>query len=441
MGAAVVYLLSQRRIQSLRQLAAILEERLQAQSQRAVEQDAAQVELQSAHQELQGTVQAQRDQITTLQTELSHERRQWQEKLTLLQQSRDQMKLEFQQLATEILEDKSRRFTANNQENLTRILGPLQERIQQFEKRVEETYDRESKERFSLAREIRSLQELNQRISTDAVNLTNALKGDNKAQGIWGEMVLESILEKSGLEKGREYDVQVSLKADDGSRQQPDVIVHLPEGKDIVIDAKVSLKAYEAYTAESDPALQAELLRQHVQSIRAHVKGLAERDYHALAGVNSLDFVLLFMPIEASFSVAAQADPGLFHHGFERNIIIVVPSTLLATLRIVHNIWRLAQQNQNAMEIARQAGALYDKFVGFVADLDDVGTRIDAAQKSFERTRNKLSGGRGNLIGRVERLRLLGARTTKRHADAVMQGVETDGDAPLLPNDSEDDDS
>jgi len=374
-----------------------------------------------------------REQVVRLQSELSSERQKFEEKLSLLEGAREQMTLQFKQLASDILEDKSRRFTRSNEENIAQILKPLQEKIQHFEKRVEETYDRESKERFSLAREIKNLQELNARISEDAINLTNALKGDNKAQGTWGEMILESILEKSGLVKGREYEVQVSMKASDGSRSQPDVIVHMPESKDMVIDAKVSLKAYEAYCSEEDSDRKSELLKQHIQSIRTHVKGLSAKDYQHLGSLNSLDFILLFMPVEAAFSVAAQHDTELFINAFEKNIIIVGPSTLLTTLRTVQNLWRMAQQNQNALEIANRAGALYDKFVSFVEDLEEVGGKLEAAQRSYDRAHNKLQTGRGNLISRTENLKKLGAKATKQQNKELLQSAELDVQQDALP--------
>jgi len=374
-----------------------------------------------------------REQISRLQSDLSNERLQFEEKLSLLESAREQMTLQFKNLANEILEDKSKKFTASNQENISQILKPLQDKIQHFEKRVEDTYDRESKERFSLAKEIKNLQELNSRISEDAVNLTNALKGDNKTQGAWGEVILESILEKSGLVKGREYEVQVALKAADGSRGQPDVVVHLPESKDVVIDAKVSLKAYEAFCNEDQPEPKAEYLKQHIQSIRSHVRLLSAKDYQSLIGVNSLDFILLFMPVEAAFSVAGQEDIDLFMSAFEKNIIIVGPSTLLTTLRTVQNIWRLAQQNKNALEIAVKAGALYDKFVTFVEDLEEVGTKINSTRQSYERAHNKLGSGRGNLISRVEKLKQLGAKTSKKHNKEILQTVDLEISQESLP--------
>jgi len=361
-----------------------------------------------------------REQIAQLQAMLEQERRQSHEKLSLLNESREQMTLQFKAIAAEILEDKSRRFTASNKESIGEILKPLSEKIQHFEKKVEETYDKEAKERFSLASEIRNLQALNARISEDAVNLTNALKGESKTQGTWGEVILETILEKSGLVKGREYQTQVSLKSKEGARAQPDVIVHMPENKQIIIDAKVSLKAYEAYCSEDDPERRADFLRQHVQSVRHHVKALSNKDYQNLLSLNSLDFVLLFMPVEAAFSVAVQQDGELFTSAFDKNIILVGPSTLLATLRTIQNIWRYEHQNQNALEIAGSAGALYDKFVAFASDLEEIGQRIDATQKSYDKAHNKLASGKGNLVTRIENLKKLGARASKKHSDQLL---------------------
>jgi len=367
-----------------------------------------------------------REQIAHLQTTLEQERLQSSEKLSLLNDSREQMTLQFKAIAADILEDKSRRFTASNKESIGEILRPLSEKIQHFEKRVEETYDKEAKERFSLASEIRNLQALNARISADAVNLTNALKGESKTQGTWGEVILETILEKSGLVKGREYQTQVSLKSEDGSRSQPDVIVHMPENKQIIIDAKVSLKAYEAYCSEDDPERRAECLRQHVLSIRNHVRTLSSKDYQNLLSLNSLDFVLLFMPVEAAFSVAVQQDGELFTSAFDKNIILVGPSTLLATLRTIQNIWRYEHQNQNAIEIANSAGALYDKFVAFAGDLEEIGSRIEATQKSYDKAHNKLASGKGNLVSRIENLKKLGARASKKHTEQLLAKSDTD---------------
>jgi DNA recombination protein RmuC len=376
---------------------------------------------------LQSQLQAFREDNARLTTSLELEGKQFKEKMSLLNESRDQLGVAFKNIANEIFDDKSKKFTAINKESLSMVLGPLQSKIVQFEKRVEDTYDKESKERFSLAKEIESLQKLNSKISEDAINLTNALKGDNKTQGSWGEIVLESILEKSGLVKGREYDVQVSLKAEDGSKSQPDVVVHLPESRDIVIDSKVSLKAWDGFCSSEDEASKSELLTQHIQSVRMHVKSLSGKDYQNLSGINSLDYVFLFMPIEAAYSIAIQNDPELSQHAFERNIIFVGPTTLLTTLKTVQNLWRLAQQNQNANEIAEKAGALYDKFVAFVDDVEEIGVKIDASKKSFEKAQNKLLTGKGNRIKRTEVLKQLGAKTSKKQKSAVLGTALEDG--------------
>ena len=349
-----------------------------------------------------------------LETSLELERIQHGEKLTLLNDSKEQLTVAFKNIANEIFDDKSKKLVDNNKESLATVLNPLQDKIRQFEKRVEDTYDKESKERFSLAREIKQLQEMNTQISEDAVNLTNALKGDNKAQGNWGEMILETLLENSGLVKGREYEVQVSLKSADGGKFQPDVVVHLPESRDIIIDSKVSLKAWDAYCSADDVDEKAGFLNQHVQSVRSHVKGLSGKDYQNLAGISTLDYVFLFMPIDAAYSVAIQNDPGLSQYAFEKNIVFVSPTMLLTTLKLAQNLWRLDQQNRNAVEIADKAGALYDKFVNFVGDLEDVGARIDSSKKSYENAHKKLRSGTGNLIRRVEDLKTLGAKTSKR---------------------------
>lgn len=378
-------------------------------------------------------VQTSREELVSVKTSLDLERRQFEEKLALLNESKEQLGVVFKNIANEIFEDKSKKFTSTNRESLNAVLTPLNEKIQRFEKRVEETYDKESKERYSLAKEIENLQKLNTRISEEAVNLTNALRGDNKTQGSWGEFVLESILEKSGLVRGREYEVQVSLKDDQGGNSQPDVIVHLPESRDLIIDSKVSLKAWDVYCSAQEELIKAEALKQHLTSIRSHIKLLSAKDYQNLIGVNSLDYVFLFMPIEAAYSAAIQQEPELFQFAFEKNIIFVVPTTLLTTLKTVQNLWRLAQQNKNANEIAEKAGALYDKFVTFVEDLDEVGSKIDSSKKSFEKAHNKLLSGRGNLVKRAEALRELGAKTSKKQKTELLAKVG-EADTEGLPD-------
>ncbi len=378
-------------------------------------------DLQREHEVARGENVRNRETITRLQTTLDQEEKQMQEKLALLDEARESMNVEFKNIANEIFESKQKVFTEKSGEQLDGLLKPLSERIKDFEKKVDETYSRESKERFSLIKEVKNLQDLNARISQDAVNLTNALKGEAKTQGTWGEIVLERVLEKSGLQKGREYEIQVSLKSEEGNRLQPDVVVHLPEGKDVIIDAKVSLTAYERFCSEEEEAARRQALGEHVQSLRNHIKVLSDKDYQKLVGIRSLDFVLLFLPVEAAFSLAIQHDADLFAEAFEKNIVIVAPSTLLATLRTIQNIWRYEQQNRNAQEIADRAGSLYDKFVNFVRDLEEIGEKLESTQKSYDKAHNKLSSGRGNLVSRAGTMRELGAKASKKLPSRLVE--------------------
>ncbi len=369
----------------------------------------------------------------TLRTSLQEQKKQNEEKLAVLQEAKERMTAEFKTLASDVFDAKHKVFKTESKEQLGNILSPLNERIKEFEKRVEKSYNDESKERFSLIKEVRNLQDLNARISKDAINLTNALKGESKTQGIWGEIILERVLEKSGLEKGREYEIQVSKKNEEGRRYQPDVIVHLPEGKDVIIDSKVSLTAYERYCSSEDDVERAEALKLHLQSLRAHIKQLGDKEYHNLDGIRTLDFVLLFVPIEAAFSLALQQDSELFSDAFDRNIFMVAPSTLLATLRTIQNIWRYEQQNKNAQEIASKAGALYDKFVNFVSDLENIGLKIESTQTAYRDAHNKLTSGRGNLVRRAEGMRELGAKVSKslpQHLVDLPTGDENILNAP-----------
>lgn len=334
------------------------------------------------------------------------------QRLADLQAARDDLRAQFAELAGKIFDEREQRFAETSQQRLGQLLDPLKERIQAFEKRVEESYQQEARERFSLGKELERLQQLNQRLGDEATNLTRALKGQ-KTQGNWGELVLERVLEHAGLEKGREYQTQVSLNSADGQRFQPDVLIQLPGDKQVVVDAKVSLTAYQALIAAEDEAVRAQALKQHVLSLRNHLKGLSVKDYQRLEGLHSLDFVLLFVPIEAAFAAALQADPGLFQEAYDQHIVIVSPTTLLATLRVIDSLWRQERQSQNAREIAERAGALYDKFVAFVQDLDEMGSRLQQLDKAYAAARNKLVDGRGNLVSRVENIKLLGARASK----------------------------
>jgi DNA recombination protein RmuC len=363
--------------------------------------------------------------LSELETRLEEERKNAEEKLVLLQEAKEQLKMEFQNVANKIFEDKSQKFTDQNKENLDSVLKPVREQLSEFKKKIEDVYDKESKERVSLLSEIVHLKTLNERISEDAVNLTNALKGQSKTRGAWGEMILERVLEESGLQKGREYEVQVKYESEEGQRRHPDVVVHLPEGKDIVIDSKVSLTAYEKYCTADTEEKRAKRLKEHLISIRTHIKALSDKKYEELEGIKTLDFVLMFLPIEGAFWTAIESEQGLFNEAFDKNIMLVSPSTLLATLRIINNIWRFEDQNKNAMIIAKKAGDLYDKFVGFVEALDDVGHKIGKAQDSYRTARNRLTEGRGNLIRRTEELRQLGVKAQKElPEELVVQALE-----------------
>ncbi|WP_028627625.1 DNA recombination protein RmuC [Metapseudomonas resinovorans] len=355
-----------------------------------------------------------------LEAELREQREAHEQRLGDLQAARDDLRAQFAELAGKIFDEREQRFAETSQQRLGQLLDPLKERIQAFEKRVEESYQQEARERFSLGKELERLQQLNQRLGDEATNLTRALKGQ-KTQGNWGELVLERVLEHAGLEKGREYQTQVSLKSAEGERFQPDVLIQLPGDKQVVVDAKVSLTAYQALVAAEDENTRSQALKQHVLSLRSHLKGLSVKDYQRLEGLHSLDFVLLFVPIEAAFAAALQADPGLFQEAFEQHIVIVSPTTLLATLRVIDSLWRQERQSQNAREIAERAGALYDKFVAFVQDLDEMGSRLQQLDKAYANARNKLVEGRGNLISRVENLKLLGARASKSLPNDLLE--------------------
>lgn len=362
-----------------------------------------------------------------LAAELREQQESHQQRLNDLQGSRDELRAQFAEMATKIFDEREQRFAQTSHQHLGQLLDPLKERIQAFEKRVEDSYQQEARERFSLAKELERLQQLNLRLSDEATNLTQALKGQ-KTQGNWGELILERVLEHAGLEKGREYQTQVNLKSADGERFQPDVLIMLPGDKQVVVDSKVSLTAYQQYVAADDSDIAQAALKQHVLSLRNHVKGLSGKDYNRLEGLHSLDFVLLFVPIEAAFSAALQAEPNLFQEAFDRQIVIVSPTTLLATLRVIDSLWKQERQSQNAREIAERAGWLYDKFVLFIQDLDELGSRLQQVDKAYSAARNKLCEGRGNLISRSEQLKLLGARASKSLPADLLERAMSEGD-------------
>lgn len=327
---------------------------------------------------------------------------------------------EFENLANKILEEKSAKFTEQNSENMKSILLPLQDKIQGFEQKVEQTHKESIDYHAALRQQIVGLSEMNAQMSKETLNLTKALKGDSKMQGNWGELVLERVLEKSGLEKGREYEVQQSFTNNEGNRVLPDVVINLPDGKKMIVDSKVSLVAYEKWINEESEILKIDFLREHVNSIKRHVEQLGSKNYHDLYQIESPDFVLLFIPIEPAFAIALNEDSTLYNKAFDRNIVIVTPTTLLATLRTIDSMWTNQKQQENAFEIARQAGALYDKFEGFVTDLVRIGNKIKDTKTEYENAMSKLVDGRGNLISSVEKLKKMGAKAKKSLPENII---------------------
>ncbi len=372
-----------------------------------------------------------------LGAELAEQAKSSDEKLQVLNDAKKELQTQFENLANQIFDEKTKTFADQSKANLATILTPFKEKISEFENKVNEVYTNEGKERHSLIKEIQRLQELNQQISTDADNLTKALKGDTKTQGTWGEIILERILEESGLRKGIEYDTQGGFRDAEGKLLKPDVIVHLPEGKEIIIDSKVSLLAYEKYASAETEEERDASAKDHLMSINAHLKGLESKKYDELPDVQSLDFVLMFIPLESAFMLAIEKDNEIFRKAFDKNIMIVSPSTLLVTLRTIQNIWRYEYQNKNALIIADEAGKLYDKFVGFVSDLEQVGEQIDRSRKAYDGAHNKLVSGRGNLVSKAQGLIQLGVKSRKQLSEKVLQEAELD--AQMLPQEPPED--
>jgi DNA recombination protein RmuC len=356
-----------------------------------------------------------------LEAELDSERKQALGRIESLNEAKEALTSQFKNLANEILEDKSKRFAEQNVASLDALLKPLQTKLSEFKEQVNTSYGNEARERFALKSEIERLANLNLRMSDETRSLTQALKGDSKVQGNWGELVLESILESSGLRKGEEYLVQDSHTQTDGSRLQPDVVVKLPEGRSLVVDSKVSITAYARHAETSDPIIAEQELAAHIQSLRQHIQGLSGKNYSSLYGVGSVDFVLMFVPIEPAFLLALKTAPNLYQEALAKNIVLVCPSTLMATLRTVAHLWRQDHQNRNALEIAKQCGTLYDKFVGFVDDLEKLGQRLDQAQTSYHDAFNKLKSGKGNLIRTAEKVRELGVKPSKSLATPLIE--------------------
>jgi DNA recombination protein RmuC len=358
-----------------------------------------------------------------IESALDSERKQGLGRIESLNEAKEALTIQFKNLANDILDDKTRRFTEQNALSLDALLKPLQTKLAEFKEQVSTSYANESRERFALKSEIERLSALNVKMSDETRSLTQALKGDSKVQGNWGELVLESILESSGLRKGEEYLVQDSHTQVDGSRLQPDIVVRLPEGRHLVVDSKVSITAYARH-AESVDADTAQIeLNAHIQSLRQHIQSLSSKNYSSLYGVGSVDFVLMFIPIEPAFLLALKSAPNLYQEALAKNIVLVCPSTLMATLRTVAHLWRQDHQNKNALEIARQCGALYDKFVGFVDDMEKLGQRIDQAQTSYHDAFNKLKTGKGNLIRTAERVRELGVKPNKTLPTGLLDTV------------------
>jgi len=356
-----------------------------------------------------------------LEAELDSERKQGLGRIESLNEAKEALTSQFKNLANEILEDKSKRFTEQNAASLDALLKPLQTKLTEFKEQVNTSYGNEARERFALKSEIERLANLNLRMSDETRSLTQALKGDSKVQGNWGELVLESILESSGLRKGEEYVVQDSHTQSDGSRLQPDVVIKLPEGRSLVVDSKVSITAYARHAESTDPDTAERELAAHIGSLRQHIQGLSSKNYSALYGVGSVDFVLMFVPIEPAFLLALKTAPNLYQEALAKNIVLVCPSTLMATLRTVAHLWRQDHQNRNALEIAKQCGNLYDKFVGFVDDLEKLGQRLDQAQTSYHDAFNKLKTGKGNLIRSAEKVRELGVKPSKNLSAPLIE--------------------
>ncbi|MDA7817896.1 DNA recombination protein RmuC [Sulfurimonas sp.] len=358
-------------------------------------------------------------------SDLANEKRVNQDKLKMLEQNKEQMKLEFKELADNILKSNSKEFSTQNQESLTKMITPMKEQFNEFKKQIDDVYIKEAKDRSALQAEIKSIKEINHQMSADAKNLTNALKGESKKQGVWGEMILERVLENSGLRLGEEYDREVSLEHEsDGSRYRPDVVVHLPDTREIIIDAKTSLTAYEQYTTAEDEEQKENFASLHVASMKKHVKELSEKDYTSLKGLETLDFVFMFVPVESALLMALEYDNTLFDHAFKKNVIIVGPTTLMVSLRAVENSWKYEHQQKNALDIAKRAGLLFDKFVGFVESVEKLGKQLGTAQKTYDDIHSKMTSGAGSVTSQFDKLKKLGAAASKKLPEHIQRRLE-----------------
>ncbi len=369
--------------------------------------------------------------LSRKETEFEHLFQRNQEQKQEVEQLQEKFTKEFENLASKIIEEKSNKFTELNKENIKNILSPLQDKIQLFEKKVEDTHKESIDYHAALRQQILGLSEMNEKMSKETVNLTKALKGDSKTQGNWGELVLERVLEKSGLEKDREYFVQQNFVNSEGQRVMPDVVISLPDGKKMIVDSKVSLTAYEKYINEENDLFKSGFLKEHVNSIKRHIDQLSDKNYNDLYQIESPDFVLLFIPIESAFALALNEDTTLYNKAFERKIIIVTPTTLLATLRTIDSMWTNQKQQENAVEIARQAGALYDKFEGLITDLVKIGKKMDDTKSDYSNAMNKLIEGKGNLITSVEKLKKMGAKAKKSLPENLLRRAEENSEELL----------
>lgn len=356
----------------------------------------------------------------TLSVKFEAEQQALTDKIDLLENAEQRLKTQFENLAHKIFEERSEKLQHHNDNQLNHVLAPFKQQLEGFRAQVQASYSHEQSERNALKHQLESLTALNVKMSQDAVNLTKALKGDNKQQGNWGEVILERILQDSGLREGHEFHTQQDLKNESGKRFKPDVIVHLPDNKDVVIDAKMTLIAYERYFNSDDETIQAQAIKEHIISVRQHIKGLSQKDYQTLHGLKSLDYVLMFLPLEPAFLLALEHDPSLMNFALEHNIMLVSPTNLLVALRTINNIWRYEYQNQNAQNIAKQAGKIYDKLCGYLEDMEKLGRALDSADKSYQQAMNKLSSGKGNVIRQAHQMQQLGVPTSKKIATQLL---------------------
>ncbi len=415
---------------NLREKAGGLESALAAQKGEAERLRAERAALQTSRDDLTATVEDLKTHAATLTTALDAERKQGSEKLALLNEAKEELSNRFKALANDILEEKAKRFTEQNKANISQILDPLQTKIKEFQSKVEEVYVNEGNQRSALGEQVRQLIGLNQQLSSDANNLTQALKGSSKTQGNWGELILERVLDASGLQEGRDYYLRPTYTREDGSRAQPDVVICVQENKHLVIDAKVSLTAYDVFTKSDNEADQTTALGHHLSSMRSHVQSLSAKNYQGLPGLNSVDYQIMFVPVEPAFTLAMANDVGLWEEAWRKNVLLVSPSGLLFVLRTVAYLLRQEQQQRNAQEIARRGGELYDKLVGFVEQFSQIGERLRQAQDSYDGAEKRLATGRGNVIRQAEMLRELGVKPNKALPQAI---VESASEEPLLP--------